>query len=585
MPKAADAIAVKEFRQIFTWPFVMTDEMNAPEWFEACKNRLNGSAWKKTPPSDLMPDCKATGLYEEAVYFHDFIRRSLYMQRQDVCTYQRPSLRKLVFTLEGKTGHDRQDYPFAVSFNALHIYHSGAAILTLELVYKGTPLDLATVQTLIDRLRRAYPPFWGENGQPGLSPLRAKSIETTGADAANPVEKIHPLTRLKGRESAQKALLDNDFHEPLFSWWRHILAPLTVKGNADPDGDPTREGKPLLRQVLDERIPVMTTIALDPQVDGKNNPAAAVSAISDGDWFRIAGADAAGSDPYPYNPDFLDTQRAALFYDRFLPYKSGPDWSATRFAFAGYHFAAVGAGGFFDTHLTEHVRRHYRQMQHLCLLEFATLLSISQRLCTALDLRDGDGHRAFRQEILQTQSDFMDFTHRFHFTGVSNQLQARELFDRFRDSMELDARYAEIKAELDSASELARAEEQREETLAAQNLTEVATVAAVVGVAAALASMNLVLDEEQEVYGLLASVLPWLRDSCAGLAFDAALFGALLCLTTVGAGVMFAGKLQTVRTKLWALLGLGAVLMLGFGALAVIFPADCAPPPEVQVIQ
>lgn len=115
-----------------------------------------------------MPDAEKTGLYEEAVYFHDFIRAILYKKRDDIATYQQPDLVGMDVTL--KTDEGPVTYCFKVLFNALHIYKTGAAILTLELQHTGDPLTLDQAQTLTDCLRRAYPPFWIDEGKPGLSP-------------------------------------------------------------------------------------------------------------------------------------------------------------------------------------------------------------------------------------------------------------------------------------------------------------------------------------------------------------------------------------------------------------------------------
>ncbi|MGR3271778.1 hypothetical protein DU478_05430 [Thalassococcus profundi] len=609
MNNSSQDIAVKQFRQIFTWPFVMSGKKSADEWFQACGKKLNGtgSKWVETSPAKLMPDTARvgkgdenqadrnmseaadilTGFYEEAVYFHDFIRDSLYKKSDNVKTYQRPSLKRIEFSFGDELGRQC----FSIPFTALHLYRSGVAILTLELVHESGPLTLAQCQTLVDRLRRAYPPFWFAPGMPALTPLAATLFETrhaAGLDDTDPpgiAARPLGLKRLQDRKSAQDALITEEFREPLFSWWRALLEPLAVVGNsADSVSGDTRKSEPLLRQVLDERIPLMTTIALQPDP----SPAAAVSSISEGDWFRIAGADSAGDTSFPYHPCFLHTQSDALFYDRYLPFEGGDEDTATRLTFAGYHFAAVGSGGFFDSHLTEHVRRHYRHMQHLCLLEFATLLSISQRLCKALDLRDAGGDRAksaFRQEILEIQNDFMDFTHRYHFTGVSNQLQARELFDRFRDSMELDARYYEIKAELDSAADLARAEEQRAATDAANNLTEVATVAAVIGVAAALTGMNVLFDEEAELFSLVSRFTPL---TCANLAFDAMVFAATLLLTTLGASALFCKVATTTLRGYLTWIGFAAALLflLGLAGFLSGIPSKsiCSPPDAFQTM-
>ena len=75
----------------------------------------------------------------------------------------------------------------------------------------------------------------------------------------------------------------------------------------------------------------------------------------------------------------------------------------------------------------------------------------------------------------------MDFTHRYRFTGVSNELHIGELFARFRSSMKLDGMYKETKDELDSASNLAFAQRQMRVAIWAAILTMITALIALIG--------------------------------------------------------------------------------------------------------
>ena len=52
----------------------------------------------------------------------------------------------------------------------------------------------------------------------------------------------------------------------------------------------------------------------------------------------------------------------------------------------------------------------------------------------------------------------MNYTHRFHFTGVSNQIQGKEMYQKWRESLELDTLYEDVKEEIASAAAIANAQ-------------------------------------------------------------------------------------------------------------------------------
>lgn len=201
-----------------------------------------------------------------------------------------------------------------------------------------------------------------------------------------------------------------------------------------------------------------------------------------------------------------------------------------RYLIAGFHFAVVGAGGFFDDILVHHFRRHYFQMGLMLHMEFAGLLSTSSRITGAVsglaagEREDGEpmerAERKFRDTMIQIERDFLRFVHLFHFTGLSNQIQPNELFLKWRHALGVDRIFADLEKEIETATQFLLSIEQREETLASSRLAAVATIGVVLGLAFTFLGMNLLVDKDVlglatpsgtpgTINGLLAKHLMW----------------------------------------------------------------------------
>ena len=372
--KAAD-IAVKGFRQIFHWPLSLLE----PEGSKPRIERLAASVGKVWTARQPDPP------YEEVVYFHDFVQDFLYENSDngspDHWRFKRDDIRTLNLEVAGRESR------FEVERLWLDLFSFGVAIVTLEL-RSLEPLDLARTQTLIDHARRAFPGYW-KDGQPGLCPSRA-TLNADTEDACLLVPEAE--AELKAwRPGAKKRLIPR-----MFPWWRELARPLRLLGEPG-DG-------PEWRHVLDERIPVMSWVALETPAGLSDREA--LLRVSRGDWFRLAGADQAGQSSSPYNCSFLETQAPTLFYDRFMPDETSD--GTVRQAFAGYHHVLVGTGWFFENLVVNHFACHYRQMNFIAQLEFATLLTFSRRVT---DLVRSRLDRSDFARALQTiRGDFLDFT-------------------------------------------------------------------------------------------------------------------------------------------------------------------------------
>ncbi|WP_444461912.1 hypothetical protein [Rhodobacter capsulatus] len=462
------AIPLSQFRQILHLPLSLLDpdQAGGPEaQMRRLLKQMAAHGW--APARTTFNDEPGPHSYEEAAYFHDFVRDFLYAKDRDNQHYSfcRPDMidQEMVFHLGSG------DVACTIKTLEIDLFTFGVAILTLELV-AAAPMTLARALDLIDHGRRAFPGFWYDDTTPGLCP-RAVTLGGTRHEAESRTEHV---AHLKAPQPDEKPALR------LFPWWRSLLAPLCLQG------EKRESGLPVWRHVLDERIPVMSFLALPDK--------AAFDSISEGDWFRIAAADGAGKDPMPFNGPFLRAQAETLFYDRHAPCDDST--SCTRHSFAGYHYALVGANipppdNFFENVIQTHFRSHYRRMNFIAQLEFAALLTFSRRVT---DLAITPDAPDFRDKLLRVRKDFLSFTHRFLFTDVSNHLQAREMNTRLRASMNLDGLRADVEAELSAASDFALAEEQRDMGRSQEALTRFATLFLPATLATGFAGMNIVAD-------------------------------------------------------------------------------------------
>ena len=482
----SDEMPVSAFRQILWLPLRRTSKLSSIDqpgadgtqrWVRFAGDPLRAADHPSTPgqPQDL---------YAHYLYFHPFIRRFLFDPRQ---ADQRPPL--ILWQLrdpqqfacldvvlpEGQDAKNGGVYAlrFRVERCLLYEFSLGLVLLELELVWQesrhpsdGTaprpPLSLAEVMDTLDFMRRTHPgyfPWAPVDGPPhrrldlagGRFPLAVRWAEqkqsmaapelNSGDDGAGQLDLLCDLCKRR------TALLDQ------------VLKPLGAQRNT-PLGDPWAS---LLgpvgehcEQIEDERMPYMAYVVVD-------DPAR----ISRGDWVRLASADYRGaSGNLPYGQAMLRTFEQSHCYDRFFDPKAG---LTTRYLNTGYAFAMVGADAPpFTGDLLVHFRRHYASIGLLAQFNKAALLLFSNRLSEAIEERNqGDGSK-YRSLVRIIQGELLEFTHRYWFDGVSNQLQAGELQAMWFKHLRLHELYAAVMAEARAAHDYVIAEEQRLQTLEEQ---------------------------------------------------------------------------------------------------------------------
>lgn len=341
---------------------------------------------------------------------------------------------------------------------------------TVEEEREPAVLTLADAQNAIDWFRRIFPRWWYDG------------TDTTG----------DTLSRVRWGDGTWSEPLKKEGFQPksasepvtLLPWVEQLLHPIKLDG-ADTD------------HFGEERALVCSEIALDvPHVGGSLvGCRAAVNAIRDGDWFRLAEADKAGADDYPYSHEFLETLRGGYFYDRHAPSADGKTGNATRIVIAGNHLCMVGAGDYYEKYVRGNMEHLYRHMQFLCAFEYFRLLQFSKRLTGAvLERRAGDiSNDVFREELRSIRLEFLDHTHLHHFSNVSSQLQPREMYSRIYKGMGLQSMHADLEDELRIAADYAASCQAQEQSRNAARINELVNLGVPLTLIAGLLGMNVLV--------------------------------------------------------------------------------------------
>lgn len=425
---------VQQFREILFWPFRFTGEDNASREFEKF-TESSDSIWTKQADWLTRPYREGAvrpkeAVYGEFVYFHPFVQRFLYERESDgkaqaMQVWRRDDVSGVSVLLKD------DPIPVQMTVEQLWLFHfklgegHGIWMMSIE-VSAIEALSLNVVENFLDQFRRAYPPYW-EQGKAGRMPATVEWLLQN---------KTSQRFCLESEEHYLAAVADFRTY-PLAAHWRWLLC-------CDVQSDCLMQ----LRQIEDERMPSMAWIAVD-------DP----RALTRGDFVRLCFAD--GYDPsetLPYAPKFLERFKQDYCYDRYWSDFSTGDqdagaqkWMTTRFMNCGYAFTMLGEDyaddkgpGFFANPATgalSHFSNHYFMMGLIVHFQKVALLYFSDQLSAAVTKRR---EKELREKARITLRQLLDFTDRYWFVDLSNQMQAQELYQIWRRHLKLDELYAQV---------------------------------------------------------------------------------------------------------------------------------------------
>lgn len=380
--------------------------------------RLAHSPWRDKAPAQSGWDRYRQ--YQAAAYFHPFVRRFLFDDQQVARLY-----RSDVDAVQIHWPDRAEPIRLAVETCELILFQPDIGVLRL-VVASAEPLPLADVQTLLDSLRRIYPPYLDDYGGPwraGHCPARVQFLDEQG-QPLGPVGDYAAKDHLDGYVAE---LLDAK-RIPWADHWRFLLQNF-------PDDS--------IHQLGDDRAPILTWLALD-------DP----TALDRGDWMRLAFADAPGGDPLPYAGAFMTAFETDYCYDRFWfkPVESRD--LPSRILNCGYAFAYVGSSrdtGFFmnEKNGAPAIFRHiHLEMGLVAHFQKAALLAASERL-TEMVHREGAQVKLPKQDAVRAFYDrFVEFTQTYWFDEISPQEQGIQLFQQWRRHLRIQELYDEVRQEL-----------------------------------------------------------------------------------------------------------------------------------------
>ncbi len=487
-------IEITSFRQILLLPLTLagSDDRISDTVHDFAKTMQDQHGWTEEMDhlAHLGP-ANDKSAFAEFVYFHGYIQDFLYDRRDlDAANdgehdalrlFRRADPGQLKVSVNiagdalGESGPVRIDVALPIARMHLYLFELGVATLVVEVALERDPkvrisgrehpMSLAHAQALQNALRRIYPPYFKQqhidmDAAENIPEYPASLSWSGGANVA----------RLKPSEWI--AQVADHRRNPMDAVWRSVLDPLPIEKSSSDTG-------PRWRQIIDERIPSMIYIGAR---DG--------SCIDRDDFVRLCFLDDPGRGD-PYARSFLRGFERKHCYDRHWYGRYG-----TRYMFSGYSMVMFGTGDPADQHdifhhvLAEHFRRHYFQMGLLIQLQFAALLSLSQRVSEAVKDKRARGRAEFRRRMLAIEDEVLAFEQRYWFTQVSNQLQAREVYDLWLGNTGVVNIYDEVRAQVRAANAYLDAREQEKQTSASTRLSIVATFGAIVGVSLAFLGMN-----------------------------------------------------------------------------------------------
>ncbi|MCB1905816.1 MAG: hypothetical protein KDH15_00470 [Rhodocyclaceae bacterium] len=499
-----DSRRLGHFRQILLWPLQLmplsaTSQIHRHwEWLE--EDRAD-NPWREVD-DEFTED--PTGFqqrhYSEFVTFLPHVQRFLYgegrsrdrapgespirvFRRHDVarvrCTYPDPRLAVAEFQI--------------AHIDLYFFYDLDIAVLNVELHASDITLDCA--QETLFRLGRAYPTYWEVNGAPGHCLTKTEWLAADGQLLATSDFELQDAFRSHV----------NRYRAPrVAAHWEFLLNPL-VAHHSDATG-PLR-----YRQLEYHRMPVMAYVA----VDGDPRD------LDPSDFVRLGLVTASG--PPGRMPLSVPDFEQRYCYDRFWrTAASGPPGS--RYMCCGEAFVLVGSARqryFYEPggSLLEEFRHQYFLLFLIPHVHKAALLMMADRLLESLkrlDIQQAGTVKRFKREIRQMREIFLRFTHRYWFHRVSDQVQARNLYQMAADFLATEELYREVRERIQDMSEYLESDSVRRQANTVVRLTVVTAFGLIGSTVTGYFGMNLLSVDELATpqkllyFGCIVAGVTWL---------------------------------------------------------------------------
>jgi hypothetical protein len=479
---------VRRFREILLWPLELEplarDEQIQRHW-ELLPTLPGGDVWSEVLDEfDCAPCDFQERHYSEFVTFLPAVQRFLYGEGRreaahssttgsSIRVFRRRDIARVRLVL--------QEGAAPIELDIAHVdlyffYDVDVVLLAIEVSARDLPLD--TVQDVLFRFGRAYPPYWESEGRGATCPYRTEWLDASGrvlaasdfGDRRRYLEFVceHRAPRIAGH-------------------WAFVMRPLVLHGS-------DAAGRLRYRQLEYYRMPLMAYLAMDD-----------ISRLTRSDYVRLALVTGPGvSDDLPFSDRYLARFERRFCYDRYYHPGEAARVNSTRTLTCGHDFITIGqdASGFFvdaETGYLSQFRHQYFLLFLIAHLHKASLLMLSGRLAgaiQALDIGDAQSVRAFKRTIRQAHEIFLRFTHRYWFHEISIQVQAREIFAMISDHLGNEQLYREVREEMFDMSQYLDSDNVRRQAEVIVRLTVITIVGLIGTTATGFLGMNLIAAAE-----------------------------------------------------------------------------------------
>ncbi|MBC8118999.1 MAG: hypothetical protein H7X75_05420 [Burkholderiaceae bacterium] len=477
---------VRHFRQILVWPLQLMPirpDAQVQEHWELLDQASESNPWR-----ELLDEFTPAGRqfqvrhYSEFVTFLPYVQRFLYGEsranresakddaqhgRSQMRVYRRHDVAAARVTATAGSA------PITLSIahiDLIFFYDIDVVLLNVEV--HASDLVLPQAQELLYRFGRAYPAGWDEHGD-GLHCLHR--LEWLAADGA-----VLAASDSGDRDKFLSFVAEHRAPR-ISSHWSYLLLPLMLD-----HVDPTAAIR--YRQIEYYRMPVMGLLAVDEP-----------RRISRNDFIRLGLVVGTGTaETLPYSDRHVADFEERYCDDRFWC-DVGPSPN-TRYLASGQALIVVGdtqSKYFLDgeTGVLAQFRHQHFLLFLIAHFQRATLLMFSDRLAEALKRLDpgkADSIKRFKRAIRAHFEIFLRFTHRYWFHEVSEQAQARSLFEMLVNHLKLDNLYAEVKDEMYSMDQYLESDSVRRQANTVLRLTVVTVFGLIGTVTTGFIGMNVI---------------------------------------------------------------------------------------------
>ncbi len=374
--------------------------------------------------------------YNEIVYFHDFVKDSLFnvqdFKKGATSYYFEKQISDENFELKIKKKEDPYCYYLKLEGINLRLFDTGVGILSFE-VENYDYYQIDDILKINDYGRRVYPQFLGD----------AFSVEDTKEAFLPEYIKV------------------NGIEEHFCDLYKEIkLAKYIVDTLGDCfSTDKSKKSKYFLQPIIDDRMFVLSWYGSDAFVTCTK------SSIENENWYKYVFVD--GNVITVQDNEMHQELIKKATYKRWKNY-------GTFFGVTRYSFVCLSENSDFARNVLPlpHIKTMYFQMLSLLLAQRASLLRFSDEITAISDIRDG---KPSADKISVLYKNYLRFVNKLYFKEVTAQDQGIELYDKAIDILNIKRDVEDLRQEIVTLNGYAFFEQEREEKEEMAKLSKLGT--------------------------------------------------------------------------------------------------------------